>query len=637
MTHKAKKSKSSSLLTFIFVGLLIASLQSMSNREAYGLETSDENLSDTKSDYSGETFIQGVVESLGVFKNGIVVVRERYQIPGSGRYSIMAPPSPIHGTFFIQSEAMVEATTSSAECAIPVADEKIDWATDFQGRWLSVVLPGETEARNVRVIQVEGSSPDAVETQSDVRLSFYSSLTSPRELRLPSDSKSVLLETENGETIWLANSSLISSAVVKGGAPTTVLRKRPRIILDVKSADSNKSVNLYLTYLTRQVSWAPQYRIVLKDEENLEIEQSAIIINDWRDFSEASTCLYSGFPQITLQNSISPMAPGVDLSAFLSSLNVRNGRQTANSAFATQMVMNNAPPSYSAPRNSLPELENEDPGEGGVDIFAQDVGVRSLKKGERTLLTVDRKQTPYRRFIRWDVINTRDINGRIGNPATNLDSNTYGMTVSGTNLQNSSFTEPWDILAFRNPFPFPFTTGPASVFTPDRFLAQNSLFWCNPGEETILPITKSLGLRVNSTEVEHDFIKEPNQNMAPGGIQKLDVQHPVFRSVRKDLWGQTIQLRGAYFRVSVIDSTIELKNLRNEETEVEICRQFRGIEILDSFEGFEESPEIVRLNESITTDYRASFNPLSETSWTITLKPMEEKVLKFSYQVLIAQ
>ena len=568
--------------------------------------------------------IQGVMESLGVFKNGVVVVRERYHVPTSGLFCVTAPPSPIHGTFFVQSDVPIETRSREEKINVPIANEKIDWTVDFNGQWLSVVLPGEKEARVVRVMQrSDVSSGDASGDVEDFLTSRYNMARSGG----PNSNKSVLLQCENGETIWLADSSLISSVTLKNDVPTTVSRVKPVLVFDVKDVDPGQGATFYLSYLTRQASWAPQYRVLLKDEKELEIEQSAILINDWRDFSAETTFLYSGFPQISLKNSTSPLSPGIDLQQFFNSLNQSsNFGQARDSAYMTQAVMLNAvSPRDSLSEPSLPTLAEESSGNGGVDIYAQSVGAKALKKGERALFSIDKKSTDYKRIIRWDIFDSRDYNGRV-NPSPDAAVTSYGRTTTGQ-TDGSTFTEPWDVVVFRNPFSFPITTGPASIYSTEVFLGQNTLYWRNQGEKTFLPVTKALGVRVNSSENERVF--EPSSTG-----RELRFDHNYTPTLHPEAWGNVVTINSTRFRCAVIDATIELVNQRNEEVEIEICRRVTGIPISESFEGFDKSPEIVR-----RTDFRPYYyyyaNPHSEATWTTNLKPMEKRVLKFSYQVLV--
>ena len=107
-------------------------------------------------------------------------------------------------------------------------------------------------------------------------------------------------------------------------------------------------------------------------------------------------------------------------------------------------------------------------------------------------------------------------------------------------------------------------------------------------------------------------------------------------SLKPNLWGRVIPIRSEYYRYTVVDATIELNNLRNEETVMDVVRQFTGVAVPDSFEGFNETPEILCLN-SFGSDFRRRFNPANEMKFRVTLKPLEKRILKFSYQILTIQ
>lgn len=572
----------------------------------------------------------GAIESLGVFKNGIAAVREEFHVSQNGRYFVTTPLTAIHGTFFVESDARVETKSSQSEVAVPANGERIDWTSDFKGRWIQLTLPGEKEARTVRVVE---SAPSG--SVSDGAVSFVNEYAAGRGMQ----TGSVLLESENGELIWLADSSAVAAVVVKDGtALRSVMRQKNRLSFDVTSVGPD-GATICLSYLTRQLAWAPQYRVELVDNKNLELEQSAVLINDWRDFSNAPTSLFSGFPQILMQNSLSPISPDVSLARFFSGLN--GGANARNSAFTSQMVLNSASYDSLSDDASIPAIDEEFDGKTGVDVFAQKVGVRSLKKGERALFVVDKKTAPYRRFIRWDIVDARESSGQMrdsGSASVEYEANSYGATTTGKRERNPRFTEPWDVVLFRNPFDFPLTTGPASVYESNRFLGQNSLSWRNSGEETVLPITKALGVRVKSSENERVFSSaDTGKNRTPidqeANFSESDYFTP---TIKPESWGRVIELRGAYYRFAVVDATIELNNQRNETTEIMINRQFSGVALPESFEGFEKDPETTCLSATQSSDYRRLFNPLWELDSRVVLKPFEKRTLRFSYQILIA-
>jgi len=578
-----------------------------------------------------ETPISGVVESIGVFKNGVVVVSERFDVPRAGRYATIAPPAPLHGAFFVESDALVETTASSAEMEIPLADASdIDWRRDFQNRWLRVVLPNETEPRTVRVLPTKAPELNSLSSiELSALSSGYRNVASPTSI-----SQGVLLECENGETIWLANpSSLASVTMAKGDLPATVTRKKERLIFDVKPIENAKSATIRLVYLTRGATWAPQYRIDLKDDKTLEIEQTAILLNEWRDLADVPVELYSGFPQIEYLNTSSPMNPSVSLNAFFSSLNSagRSDRRFLNGGMAMSQAVvasNSALGGMQSWNNVAASSNDEAAFNEGVDLYAQAVGKKTLAKGDRAAFQVAKESTAYKRVVCWDILDARADKP---NDRQQLDS--YGRTTSSSTSVGRTFTEPWDALLFDNPFKFPITTGPYSVTSSGRFLGQNTLYWTNSQEEVLAPVTKALSLRAQSLEEERQF------NTSPTALpfRETDFDPSLFyeqKLLPQEYRGRAFNIRGVQYRVAVIDATITLFNQRADETTVRLTRRYGGIVLPDSFEGFDVAPTRKRNTSADVAGYRVT-NPQEELIWTTTLKPGEKKTLKFSYQKLV--
>lgn len=577
--------------------------------------------------------ISGQVESVGVFKNGIAVVRERFDVPGVGVYSADAPLQPIHGAFFVQSDALVSTTASNIETEVDLSEvDSIDWTKDFQNCALSVVLPGEDKARVVRVIPT-GQGDDGA---SDLSYSYANPYSSaPRIIgNYTNASKGVMLGCEDGSVVWLANPSALQSVVILEGAPSKLARVKPKLVFEVQSIpEEGKSASIWVSYLTRGISWAPQYRVDVLNDTALKIEQTAILINEWRDFSDASVCLYSGYPQIPLQNVISPMSPNVSLQEFFARLDGSAGGR--DRVYMSQMTMNSIGGSMGFDGYDMLATASESSIGEGVDIFAQDVGKKSMRKGDRTLFTVGQAEVPYQKTVSWNIADARDSNGRpydvnarsISDEARNSH---YGQTTSGeASLEYSNrFREPWDVLNFNNPFTFPITTGPAVAYEGGRFLGQNSLYWTNPKEKTILPVTKALSVRVRSVEKERVFEDQ----------QGLQVHEPgkafLAPELKRDYWGKTVVIAGSAYRVAVFDAEISMTNQRSEGTRALVSRQFSGVLVKESLQNFDSEPEVVRLSEAAGAQ-GVGKNPQHELRAEVTLKPGETRTLKFSYQTFI--
>jgi len=67
--------------------------------------------------------------SLGLFKNGLAVVKRAVSLPGPGTYRVDDAPEPVHGTFWIESETGVEARMTMQVVEVPAHRNA---GTDFQ-------------------------------------------------------------------------------------------------------------------------------------------------------------------------------------------------------------------------------------------------------------------------------------------------------------------------------------------------------------------------------------------------------------------------------------------------------------------------------------------------------------------------
>ena len=60
------------------------------------------------------------IESVGLFKNGVAVVRRSAEISGPGTYVLEDVPEPIHGTFWVEGDVPVDVQTTMRDVEVPV-------------------------------------------------------------------------------------------------------------------------------------------------------------------------------------------------------------------------------------------------------------------------------------------------------------------------------------------------------------------------------------------------------------------------------------------------------------------------------------------------------------------------------------
>ena len=577
------------------------------------------------------TEIQGVVESVGVFKNGVAAIVERFQLPGVGEYVVSTAPQPLHGTFFLESDAVLEASADVGDVELDLADvSDFDWTRDLQGRWFHAVLPGESEPRKVRVPFVSRKN-DGVNSELVLRSSY---------MPIGGLRGGVFLETESNETIWLANPAEITKITLDAASvPDKVVRKKSRLLVKVKSVPDGKDAVVRVSYLTKGLCWAPQYRVNLKDEKTLELEQNGLLINEWRDFSTPNLTLFSGFPRILFKDALSPIDPTVTLAAYFASLSGRNNGDSFRREVVTQQaVLNNAIGGFDAPDAPSYNIQEGVENYGGVDVYATPVGNKAFAKNERGFFMIARKDVAYKRVVCWNIADGRDVNGNLNpanvNSATEQFASYYGQTTRGESAlaHTNRFVEPWDVLEFRNPFNGPITTGPATTTASNgSFLGQDMFYWTNPGELTLLPITKSLSVKVRSVENERDLTQTLN-DFAPAQVDPRNFADFNWTS-NEENWGRFFTFRGINYRIAVYDAEITLSNTRKEQVEMRVSRQYTGLALKKSFEGFE--PDISQIGYE--NSWERFVNMRCELKWTTVLEPNETRVIKFTYLRLIHQ
>lgn len=517
--------------------------------------------------------VSSQVKSLGLFKNGVVVVEEEIAVPRSGQYAFFQVPMAIHGTFFIESAAKVETRISQMPVSAPLSsNQELDYQKDLAGKTVTVYFnqPGKESVTGV-VASLKSSSdtPQNASVVSDLFSSYssrYSSLAQGEKA-----SSRLILNCGTGQTIL--ERSTIARIDVKE-ALNAVERMQSVMTFTVTT---EKPASIRLFYLTKGVSWMPSYRIDTTDSQRLKIEQTAVIINQWKTFHNAEISLISGFPKIECENVFAPFSPGNSLNSFFQQLSNRN-EPRGNRYMSQQIAYNSNSVMPMDDIDSSPAVSGE-----GPDIHFQKIGLRSMNKGDCLSISTGANEADYQRVVEWTIPDQRDAWGRY-----NRDSNREN---------KSADSEPWDMLRFRNPLPFPMTTAPASILADGKFYGQNSSFWASEGEMTKIPVTKSMSVRVKSAEFEQNESQQP----------------------------QYVNINGNRYRKAVVNVELTVVNRRAESIKMVVNRRFSG-DLIQTVEG----AKTVALGDDLSY-----INRKREIQWNFDLPSGETKILKYSYSTLI--
>ncbi|MBN1571321.1 MAG: DUF4139 domain-containing protein [Acidobacteria bacterium] len=512
--------------------------------------------------------------SLGLFKNGLTVVRRAVSMPGPGTYRIDEVPEPVHGTFWIEAGTDVEARMTSEVVDVPVHGELI---TDFQERLAGreVIIhfrDGQIPPATGTVVAIEPAKGAVVwaRTREISRYNSYGSTPAA-----PSSGPFLILDGSDGRVY--VDSSMIAYLRIKGGEKS-VKERRPMLLLTVPETD-RKQTDVFFSYLARGVSWAPSYRVDVSNPDTLSIEQNAVVKNELSDIEDAEISLISGFPSIQFANVTSPFSLETTWAKYFQELGQRadSVNLIGINVISRQAIgSNTVVPSRSADLSATPEGE-------GADLHFQSLGKRTLLEGDSMVISTASGKAPYKRIVEWIVPDTRLPNGR------------YIDEYLRQNEPEKYEDAVWDAVRFKNPLPFPMTTAPAMVISNGRFNGQRLTYWVNKGEETTLHITKALSIRTRYTETEQ-----------PG---------------RREI----AYIGGNDYREITVKGELKVNNHRKETVSIVIRRRFSGD--LTSADG---SPTCVLREEGIT-----SVNRRNELTWTFDLNPGEEKILAYQYLILV--
>lgn len=534
--------------------------------------------------------IDSRLESVALFKNGIGVVKRVVQVSGPGRYMLPDMPTPVHGTFWLESDAVVTTTTVQRDVEVPLDETAgLDLGKELAGHLVHVVLRDNADrGYSGRVVALE-SSPEAgawdrrYERAHGGHWGWYGNpYYTGRQTGQPM-TRWLILDNEQTGTREYIDMSLIASVAVRD-ARDTMTRRRPVLEFDVEAPDSGHTgpYTITLTYLAKGITWAPAYQAELRPDGRMRLRQQATIRNELEHFKDAEVLLISGFPSIEFAHVDAINAPGSTLAGFFVQINQQLRKSWSGRAdVATQAgITSNAHAGGGALDVDFSAMDEQ----GSGDLHFQSIGRRSLPLGSSMVVNVAEGFSRYEHIVEWIIPDTRDVNG-------NLIHNNHW-----THRQKDDFDsdEPWNAIRFRNPLGYPMTTAPMMITENGRFQGQRMSRWVNAGEMHIVPVTKALSIR---------------------GIHTEEETGPRVTTRR---YGRSGHLTNVEGEVTVV-------NHRSSAATVVIRRRFSG-ELIDA----EGEPKSRVLEEGVH-----AANVRNELTWEVRLEPGETRTLEYRYRVFV--
>jgi len=514
-----------------------------------------------------EELLDSRIVSVSMFKNGLAFV-ERQTLPkGPGSFRIAEIPDPVHGTFWFVGDANVSARIEMRDVTMQRGHTAHSLQRDLAGRTVSVFLR-DTLAPVQGVVRaiVEREQPSS--TTNDMARFRVDSRGSTTQF--------LVIDTPAGESY--IDRSMIAHVSAKGPSGP-IIRRKPVLIVTIPGG-KNAGKPLRIRYLARGLSWAPSYLVELLDDRRLRLRQKAIVRNELEPLKNADMNLISGFPHVRFRHVTSPLSPNVRWSEFFRQLNQGGPDESAfaGNAITQQLAI------PTTRRQALPIDLAAVPDGQGIDLHYQPIGRHSLGNNAAFSVPVSTGTTDYSQIVQWVVPDQRDAQGR--------RNHRYQRTrESGASGQDG----PWDALRFRNPLPMPMTTGPAMIMSGNRFSGQTASYWVNRGEETTLPVTKSLSIRAVASENEKQGKRE------------------------------VVYIGGNDFQRISVEGTLIIGNHRDEQVDIVIRRRFSG-----DLVRADRNPNLVLREEGVY-----SANRRNELAWNLKLDPGQRQELSYEYNVLV--
>jgi hypothetical protein len=529
--------------------------------------------------------VEAPIVSVGLFKNGLAVVRRTMELPGEGTYRLRGIPEVVHGTFWIESDAPLDVLSTTEdvpyEVPVPVA---LGAEGGLAGRVVSVHLKDAagTVLEGTVVTPSPGDGADGRDQGSDwvrrnyISLPYTSGSSSYGSGRRSGPLQQIVLDTADG-LVYIDPEMVAFCRAEKG--PVSSVRKEHILLLTVGEGKGGART-AYVSYLAKGLAWAPSYGIDISDPDVLHISQKAVVRNELEDLRDAEVGLISGFPSVKMIDVVSPLSPGMEWSRFFSQLAQAPYRWQDN---VFRGFVGQAGGGGASADVTLTDLGGVAlPQEGGPDIHYHSIGKRSLRVGDALGVTTGEGTAPYERVVEWLVPDNRKSNGRyIDDSDRERNPEKYASSA-------------WDALMFRNPLSFPMTTAPAMVVSDGRFLGQRPSFWTDPGQPATVQITKAMSIRTWSTEEEEE-----------GSRMKVDYW-----------WGRE------YYRVTA-RGRLSVDNNRSEPVKMVIRRRLSG-KLLEA----DGEPKAKLLASGIY-----SHNQRNELTWTVDVEPRASLELNYRYMV----
>ncbi len=347
---------------------------------------------------------------------------------------------------------------------------------------------------------------------------------------------------------------------------------KPIIEIDLKrNAASNQ---LDMMYLTGGLKWEPTYLVELINDTKAKLTLRAEVANDVEDIENTDINFVVGVPNFKYANRLSSL---VELFGKMVGIDNRAATQFSNASFSAETY------EIEAPQAGTTDLFKDATGSSNEDLFFYSLKNFSLKKGGRGYFQmfeadIDIKHI-YECNLAKNATTAHHYRAKNIHQASSQNPTTHSVKV----INNSTF--PW-------------TSGAAMVVKKDGIrkpISQDRMFYTPVKGHSFIKLTEAPDIQISHDE------KSTNR---------------VDNAKKKDKRN---------FHLVTVEGKVKIRNYKNKKVNLNVHRTIIGA-LQDSSEKWLKATQAIR---------NYGVNDVTDVCWELTMKPGEEKEIKYDYKVYV--
>lgn len=368
-------------------------------------------------------------------------------------------------------------------------------------------------------------------------------------------------------------------------AKKTFTRKSKSMQLNVKMSAPASGEKLTVSYLAKGITWVPSYIVDITGDDKAQISAKAAVINEACDLDGVTIQLVTGFPNLQFADVVSPLAMKENLAQFLDSLvrgESERGRLREMAIVTQQTAIYGGYGGGRYDEAFMPAYGAAEAGKVAEDLFLYPVKNVQLEKGQVGYFPLFTESVPYKHIYQWKI------------PDYVTEEERY-LYESRRREQRDRQEQVWHCLRLENTTKVPWTTAPAETAKEALILGQDTLNYTPVKGETTLRITQAVSVKAEQLELETD--------------RKRDAA----------------QLYGYHYDLITIEGKLSVTNFQAKAITLEITKTLSG-EVKSS----QPQAKIETLARGLRR-----MNAARKLTWTIELKPDQQKKLAYIYEVYV--